>query len=154
MKFYSRTYRKKAGNPVTRRPVYRMFMTRVFLTFLLAFAAFSQTRSRSGEYALVLEDAPVARKVQSRMALRSSEAAAHTRKIRDAQSGVIAELNRRGVPVTGATQILVNAVIVSATHETAAQLRGIPGVKYIVLVGKARPTLDLSLIHISEPTRH
>ena len=81
---------RKPVTRITRRSVYRMLMTRVLLTLLLAFAAFGQTRSRLGEYALVLEDAPVARKVQSRMALRSSEAQAHTRKIRDAQSGVIA----------------------------------------------------------------
>src|SRR4051794_32317019 len=128
MKFYNRICPKRERNPANPETVYRMFMTRVFLPLMLAVAAFSQTRGRLGEYALVLEDAPVARKVQSRAALRSTEAQTHARKIRDAQSGVVAELQRRGVAVTGATQILVNAVIVSATHETAAELRKLPGV--------------------------
>src|SRR6059058_3858588 len=123
MKFSSRICPKRERNPTDPETVYRMFMKRVLLPLLLAFAAFGQTRGRLGEYALVLEDAPVARKVQSRVALRSNEAQTHARKIRDAQSGVIAELERRGVAVTGVTQILVNAVIVSATHEIAAGLR-------------------------------
>ena len=41
-------------------------MKRVLFSCCLLFAAFGQTRSRLAEYALVLEDAPVARKVQSR----------------------------------------------------------------------------------------
>ncbi len=128
-----------------------MLMKRVLPLLVLCFAAFSQTRSRLGEYALVLEDEPVARKVLSRVALRSPEAQAHTRRIRGAQAGVIAELERRGVAVTGATQVLVNAVVVAATRETAAGLREIPGVRYIVPVGKARPALDraVNLMNVS-----
>src|SRR4051794_12687773 len=122
-----------------------MLMPRVLLLPMLCFAAFSQTGSRLSEYALVLQDAPVARKIQSRVALRSSEAEAHTRTIRDAQSVVIAELERRGVAVTGATQVLVNAIVVATTRETAAELRKVAGVKYIVPVGKARPALDRAI---------
>ena len=63
----------------------------------------------------------------------------------------MAELARRGVAVTGATQILVNAVVVTATRETAAELRSIAGVKYIVPVGKARPTLDRAVNLMNVP---
>jgi hypothetical protein len=90
---------------------------RFVLTLVLVFAAFGQTRSRLAEYALVLEDEPVARKVRSRAALRSSEGEAHAVRIREAQDGLIGELKRRGVAVTGATQTLVNAVLVGATRE-------------------------------------
>src|SRR4051812_17006233 len=99
MKFYNRICPKRERNPTNPETVYRMFMTRVLFPLVLAFAAFGQTRGRPGEYALVLEDAPVARKIQSRAALRSNEAQTHARKIRDAQSGVIAELERLGVAV-------------------------------------------------------
>src|SRR3954447_4838915 len=92
MKFYNRICLKRERNPTDPETVYRMFMIRALLPLLLAFVAFGQTRGRLGEYALVLEDAPVARKVQSRVALRSNEAQTHARKIRDAQSGIIAEL--------------------------------------------------------------
>src|SRR3954471_13478620 len=100
-----------------------MLMIKRSLSFLvLVFAAFSQTRGRLGEYALVLQDEPVARVVQTRAALRGAEGVARARQIRSAQNGVMGELRRRGVPVTGATQTLVNAVIVSATREQAVEL--------------------------------
>src|SRR5215831_10519101 len=106
-----------------------MVMIRRTLWFLVAaVAAYGQTRSRLAEYALVLKDEPVVRRVQSRAALRGAEGQAQARAIRSAQSGVAAELRRRGVPVTGATQTLVNAVMVSATPETAAELAKMPGV--------------------------
>ena len=57
-------------------------MKRVSVLFLLVTAAFAQTRSRLAEYALVLEDPPVAQKVQSRVALQGAEAQAHLQKVR------------------------------------------------------------------------
>src|SRR3954464_3294561 len=100
-------------------------MQRLLLLFLLGFTAFGQTRSRLAEYAVVLQDEPVARKVQSRLALRSNQAQAHARTIRAGQSPVIAELQRRGAVVEGATQMLVNAIVISATPETAMAAREI-----------------------------
>ncbi len=104
----------------------------ILVLFLLVCAAFSQTRSRLLDYALILQDAPVAQKTYSRLALKSSTAQAHLQRIRDAQSGILTELKRRKVPVMGAVQVLVNAVFVSATRETAAQLSSIPGVAFVV----------------------
>jgi uncharacterized protein (TIGR03437 family) len=104
----------------------------VLVLFLLVFTAFSQSRGRLADYALILTDAPVAQNTHSRVALRSPDSQRYLERIRSAQSGVRAELKRRGVPVTGAGQILVNAVFVAATRETAAQLGNIPGVAYVV----------------------
>src|SRR4051812_38651800 len=115
---------------------------RSVLTLTLAIAAFGQARSRLAEYALVLKEEPVARKVRSRTALRSSEGEAYAAGIRSTQDGLIGELKRRGVPVTGATQTLVNAVLVSATRETAIELQKLPGVKYVIRAPKVRPNLD------------
>ena len=84
------------------------------------------------DYALILADPPVARNTHSRAELAAGEAQRNRARIRSAQSSVIAELKRRKVAVTGAGQILVNAVFVSASRETAAQLRDIPGVSYVV----------------------
>src|SRR5512140_3891636 len=107
-----------------------MLMITRTLTFLaLAIAAYGQTRSRLAEYAVVLKDEPVARRVASRAALAGSEGQAQARVVRSAQAGVRAEIQRRGVRVTGATQMLVNAVIVAATPETALELSKMPGVK-------------------------
>jgi uncharacterized protein (TIGR03437 family) len=119
-----------------------MFKRSVVLLLAVAMAAFGQTRSRLAEYALVLEDEPVARVVSTRTALRGPDGEAHARRIRSAQSIVMAALRDRGVAVTGATQTLVNAVLVSTTRETAAQLQQLPGVKYVIRAPKVRPSLD------------
>ncbi len=112
---------------------------------LVAFTALGQTPSRLVDYALVLEDMPVARKAQSRTALQSAEAQAHLQKIRTAQSSVLAELARRKVPVRSSTQILVNAVFVRATRETAAQLKDIPGVVYVQYLPPVKRDLNTAL---------
>ena len=52
-------------------------MKRISVLVLLVTAAFPQTRSRLAEYALVLEDPPVAQKAQSRAGLESAGARAH-----------------------------------------------------------------------------
>jgi minor extracellular serine protease Vpr len=128
-----------------------MLMRHVLVLLALGFTAFSQTRSRLAEYAVVLEDAPVARKIHSRLALRSKEADTEARNIRAAQAGVIPELQRLGATVTGATQVLVNAVIVAATRDTAAKLSHVAGVKYVTPVGKARPALDRAINLMNVP---
>ena len=109
---------------------------------LLASAAFPQTPTRLVDYALVLEDAPVARKVESRAALHGAAAQAHLQRIRSAQSGVLAELARRNVKVTGTAQTLLNAVFVTATREEAAHLGGMPGVVRVVHLPRYKPALD------------
>lgn len=118
----------------------------VLLVAFLSFpAAFAQTRSRLVDYALVLEDAPVAQKVRNRAALQDVPAQAHLRKLRTAQGVVLAELNRRKVAVTGAAQVLVNAVFVRTTHSGAAALRGIPGVTRIQYLPPVKPDLTTAL---------
>ncbi|PWT84823.1 MAG: hypothetical protein C5B56_14985, partial [Proteobacteria bacterium] len=57
----------------------------------------------------------------------------------------MAELRRRKVTVTGATQVLVNAVMVSAPRENVADLRQIPGVKYVIPAPHAKPALDRAI---------
>jgi minor extracellular serine protease Vpr len=119
--------------------------TVVLALFLLVCTAFSQSRSRLADYALILTDAPVAQETHSRVALRRPQAQQHLERIRNAQSGVLAELKRRNVQVTGAGQILVNAVFVTASRETAAQLRDIPGVAYVALAPPLHMDLNRAL---------
>ena len=59
-----------------------------------------------------------------------------------AQSPVFAELKRRQIPITGTGQVLVNAIFVSATPETAAELRSLPGVAYVTVAPQVKPDLD------------
>ena len=113
--------------------------------FLLVFAAFGQTRGHMADYALLLADAPVAQTSQSRLALQSTEAQARTRSLHAAQRSVLAELTRRKVPVRGTSQILLNAIFVRATRETAAQLLAIPGVVHVVPLPRFKRDLNVAL---------
>jgi uncharacterized protein (TIGR03437 family) len=120
-------------------------MKRISVLVLLVAAAFAQTRSRLAEYALVLEDPPVAQKAQSRVALQSAEAQAHLNKIRGAQSLVLAELAARKVRVSATSQILVNAIFVRVAPQDAAALKNIPGVKWIQYQPTAKPLLNAAV---------
>jgi uncharacterized protein (TIGR03437 family) len=118
---------------------------------LLASAAFSQTRGGVGEYALILSDPPVAAKVASRAELRGATAQAHLKRVVSAQAAVKAELARRKTPALGASQIVLNAVFVEATPETAAQLRAIPGVLGVVYMPPLKPDLNTAINLINAP---
>ena len=106
-------------------------MQRVSVLILLASAAFAQPHGRLVEYALVLEDPPVAQKVSSRAALQSAAAQSHLAKVRNAQRSVLAVLAARQVQVTSTSQTLVNAIFVRVSHQDALALKDIPGVKWI-----------------------
>jgi uncharacterized protein (TIGR03437 family) len=112
---------------------------------LLAVAAFGQTRGHMADYALLLADAPVAQSSQSRLALQSAAAQARLQSLHTAQRSVLAELGRRKVAVRGTSQILVNAIFVTATRDTAAQLLAIPGVVHVVPVPRLKRDLNLAL---------
>ena len=126
-------------------------MKRIFVLLLLVTAAFAQTRSRLAEYALVLEDPPVAQKAQSRVALQSAEAQAHLQKIRGAQSRVMAELAARKVRVASTSQILVNAIFVRIAPQDTASLKNIPGVKWIQYQPMSKPLLNAAVNLVGVP---
>ena len=125
-------------------------MQRVSALILMAAAAFAQPHGRLPEYALVLEDPPVAQKVQSRAALQSATAQAHLQKVRRAQNSVLAQLAARKIPVSATSQLLVNAIFVRVAHQDAPALQSIPGVKWIQYQPTSRPALAAAedLIHV------
>src|ERR1035437_1689959 len=126
-------------------------MKRIFVLLLLVTAAFAQTHSRLAEYALVLEDPPVAQKAQSRVALQSAEARAHLQKVRGAQGLVLAELAARKVRVTATSQILVNAIFVRVAPQDAAALKNIPGVKWMQYQPLSKPLLNAAVNLVGVP---
>jgi uncharacterized protein (TIGR03437 family) len=103
------------------------------------------------DYALVLDDPPVARKVASRAALHSAAAQAQLQRIRSAQSSVLTELARRHVKVISTAQTLLNAVFVTATRDQAAQLVGMPGVVRVVHLPRYKPALDKAVGLVNIP---
>lgn len=113
--------------------------------FLVALLSFGQSRSHAGEYALILKDTPVAQASHSRAELMGAAAKTRAAAIRSAQSPVIAELKRRGIAVTRATQILANAVFVHTDAKTAAGLAGIRGVARVQYLPPVTPDLTTAL---------
>jgi len=119
--------------------------------FLLVFAGFGQSGSRLVDYALLLEDAPVAQKTQGRLALQSADAQAQMARIRSAHNSLLAELQRRKVTVGGSSQVLVNAIFVRTTPETAAQLLHLPGVVHVVRAPRLHRDLNTALGLVNVP---
>ena len=126
-------------------------MKRISVLLLLVTAALAQTRRPLAEYALVLEDPPVAQKAQSRVALQSSTAQAHLQKIRGAQSRVLAELARRNVRVDSTAQILVNAIFVRIAARDSTALKNIPGVKWVQYLPPLKPLLNAAVDLVGVP---
>ncbi len=109
---------------------------------------------RVGRLALVLEDQPVAARIDigaarsgaaARAVLSSAAARAAAREIQDRQAPVRAELGRRGFRVTYAAHTLVNAVFVAGTPEDLKRVSGIPGVVRAVYLPPIERTLNTAL---------
>src|SRR5437879_11310137 len=83
---------------------------------------------RLNEYALILQDPPVAKQVASGNELQTRAALDHGARIDAAQRRITGELGRRNIRVTGSAQILVNSVFVSATSDRVKELAALPGV--------------------------
>jgi uncharacterized protein (TIGR03437 family) len=128
-------------------------MVRLSLT-LLATAVLSFGQARPDEYALVLTDPPVARTSGSCLNLSKMQAQSRMSRIRTAQGGVMAELRRRKIAVSGATQTLVNAVFVTADRETALALRAIPGVARVQYLPPVRRDLNTATELINLPAAY
>ncbi|HMD71212.1 MAG TPA: S8 family serine peptidase [Bryobacteraceae bacterium] len=122
---------------------------------LLATAVLSLAQSRRpGEYALVLAGPPVARASHSRAELSGVEAQSRLLAVRAAQSPVLAELRRRNVPVSGAAQVLVNAVFVPAGRADADALRAIPGIARVQYLPPVRRDLNTATGLINLPAAY
>jgi uncharacterized protein (TIGR03437 family) len=129
-------------------------MLRTLLALLAtAVLSFGQARCPD-EYALVLGDPPVARATHSRAELSGMAAQSRLLSVRAAQSGVLAELSRRHVRVSGAAQILVNAVFVNADRATALALRTIPGVARVQYLPPVRRDLNTATGLINLPAAY
>src|SRR5579872_1423933 len=129
-----------------RTPYNRIGMKRALLLVLAVGAlSFVQSRSHVGEYALILPDPPIAQTIHSRAGLFTAAARQQQNQIRVAQSRVIAELQRRNVPVKWAGQILSNAIYVRTTHDVAMQLKSIPGVARVVYLPPLKLDLNAAL---------
>lgn len=112
----------------------------LLFTLLAGFQAFARTRL--AEYAVVLQDPPVARQISSRKALHTNAAANRLKTIQAAQQNLRQELTRRKIKVSGAAHMLVNAVFVRVPQNRVAELRSLPGVKMVVWMPPLKRSLN------------
>lgn len=124
---------------------------RVFAFLPLLACAWAQP-ARLADFALLLPDAAVGETTRGRAELHGAAALERGRGIDAAQGRVRAELARRGIPVTSATKVLLNAVYVRAPREREAELAGIGGVARVVYLPPVRRHLDRAASLVNAPT--
>ena len=103
-------------------------------------AAFGQ--NYSNQYALILNDQPVAARFAGREAMNTSAAAAHRQVIQLAQETLRQAVTARGITVTGSADIVFNAVFVATTPDRVTELKSLPGVLGVVAMRNVKPWLN------------
>lgn len=107
--------------------------------------------ARSGRYALILSDEPVANRVTSREQLQSVAAVGYRRQIQARQDSLRQELGARRITVTGSVQTLLNAVFVHAGPEHLAELQSLPGVVGVVALRRYNLNLNRAVQVVDAP---
>lgn len=97
-------------------------------------------------YALLLEDPPAAKAKSVVRTGMGPEVKAASLVLKQKQNNLRAELSRRKFQVTGASQLLVNAVYVVAAPARLAELSHLPGVRRVAFL----PPLHFSLDHAEQ----
>ncbi len=103
------------------------------------------------EYAVVLQDPPLARQVASRRALGSSWALDRAGSLRGSQTAVRGLIEARHIRVHGSAHLLVNAIFVFASTDEAEALRKLPGVSRVEYLPPLRRTMDRAIDLIRAP---
>ncbi len=109
------------------------------LLLLLLLVGLPLPAARLQEYALILEDAPLARQAAVRP------------RIEAAQRGLRAELSRRKIPVTGASKTLLNAIFVRVPRERAVELGSLAGVRRVVWLPPLKRSLNVAVNLLGAP---
>lgn len=120
-------------------------MSRLFAWLLAGLLALGSPADSSDRYALILEDPPVVSQIRSRDELESQHTRQAVGRLAAKQEALRQELMRRGVHVTGTSQLLLNAVFVRARPEQVAELRQLPGVRQVSHLPPIRRHLNRAL---------
>jgi len=97
-------------------------------------------------YMVILNDAPVAERVAALKVARGAAAENYRQQIVGVQTALRTEIEKRNVKVIGAVQTVLNAILVAASSEQAAQLRALAGVKAVVPARRYRVKLDQAVL--------
>jgi len=109
------------------------------LKYLLLFFVLPLFGARLEEYALILNDPPLARHTASRARIQS------------AHQDLRRQLASRKIKVTGAAQTLLNAVFVRIPRSRAAELRALPGVRRLVWLPPLQRKLNVAVNQLNIP---
>ena len=107
--------------------------------------------AKGAEYALILHEESVARRPGFHKGPLTAVQSLHRDSLRSTQQSLRQELEARNFRVTGATQVLVNAVFVHTSRDRVAELRSLPGVDRVVFVPRARAKLNTAVQLIDAP---
>jgi uncharacterized protein (TIGR03437 family) len=114
--------------------------TCLLLLFAIPFLTFQAlARTRLEEYALILQDPPLARQLATRARVES------------AQRQLRGELARRKIRVGGSAQTLLNAVFVRVPRDRVAELRSLAGVKHVVRLPRLKRNLNVAVNLVNVP---
>ncbi|MCL5745007.1 MAG: hypothetical protein M1541_13960, partial [Acidobacteria bacterium] len=123
-----------------------MRVTWGFLLAALSLAASVRDNPPARRWALILEDPGVAATVAGTSnSLRTAAATPVSARIAAAQRKLRAALAERNFVVTGAVQILMNAVFVEAAPGRVSTLRSLPGVRNVVPLRRLRQKLNTAI---------
>jgi minor extracellular serine protease Vpr len=100
----------------------------LLLTAVPGLAQFASSQFVPNRYTLLLEDAPVSSRFESREEMRTQAAEAYRKQVETRQAAVMRTLHSRGIAVTGSVSELLNAIFVSAPANRVPELAAIPGV--------------------------
>ncbi|MBI3696756.1 MAG: S8 family serine peptidase [Acidobacteria bacterium] len=124
----------------------------------LALAAALLGRERIETYAVVLTEPPVGRRLSKplktpvvRARAEEAEIVALAETVAETQRPIRAAIEQMGLPVTGSTRHVLNAVFVEATPEQARRLRSLAGVRGVVRMVRYKPLLNAAADLINAP---
>ena len=109
----------------------------LFALPFLTFQAFAGTRLE--EYALVLQDPPLARQPAARA------------RVEEAQRQLRGELGRRKIRVGGSAETLLNAVFVRVPRNRVPELRSLAGVRHVVRLPRLKRNLNVAVNLVNAP---
>jgi len=100
-------------------------------------------------YTVVLVDTPVSSRFDTRDEMQTPAADVIRQQIKAKQASLTAEIESRGMHVTGSVTDLLNALFVTATPDHLAELQSLPGVASVTQMRRFKPTLNRAITNMN-----
>ncbi len=121
---------------------------RFLLSLSFTLISAGATERLSSQYALILSDAPLAKRSAIEI---TTSLSGRKQRILNAQAQLRTALASRQFYVTGAVQTVLNAVFVHASRERVAELKTLPGVVDVVPLRQYKPLLNVAVPLMNGP---